>query len=92
MSKGIFNVPDVKNEPVKSYAPGTSERKLLKSALHEARSKTIEIPQYIGGKEIFSQNRKKISPPHDHQHILGYFHEGVEEDIFRMGEGDIGHP
>ena len=81
MSKGIFNVPGLRNEPVKTYAPGTPERSLLKNALKEARSKTIEIPQYIGSEEVFSQNRKQISPPHDHQHVLGYFHEGAEKDV-----------
>jgi len=81
MSKGIFNVPEIKNEPVKTYAPGTAERISLKEALKEARSKVIEIPQYIGGEEIYSQNRKAVSPPHDHQHVLGYFHEGSEEDV-----------
>src|SRR5690606_29759517 len=25
--------------------------------------------------------RRKISPPHDHQHILGYFHEGNIEHV-----------
>ncbi|KAA6438796.1 L-glutamate gamma-semialdehyde dehydrogenase [Dyadobacter flavalbus] len=81
MSKGIFNVPAIKNEPVKSYLPGSPERIELKKALEEARSKVIEIPQYIGNKEIFSQNKHAISPPHDHQHVLGYFHEGTGEDV-----------
>lgn len=81
MSKGIFNVPGLRNEPVKTYAPGTPERSLLKNALKEARSKTIEIPQYIGSEEVFSQNRKQISPPHDHQHVLGHFHEGTAADV-----------
>ncbi|SDH52006.1 delta-1-pyrroline-5-carboxylate dehydrogenase [Dyadobacter soli] len=81
MSIGIFNVPALKNEPVKSYAPGTPERAELKKALADARSKTIEIPQYIGSEEIYSGNKKKVSPPHDHQHILGYFHEGTKEDV-----------
>ncbi|WP_353722682.1 L-glutamate gamma-semialdehyde dehydrogenase [Dyadobacter sp. 676] len=81
MSIGIFNVPALKNEPVKSYAPGSPERSELKKALAEARAKTIEIPQYIGGEEIYSGNKQKVSPPHDHQHILGYFHEGGKEDV-----------
>jgi len=81
MSKGIFNVPAIKNELVKSYAPGTSERDLLKNALNDARSKSIEIPQYIGKEEVYSQNRREIAPPHDHQHILGYFHEGDKDDV-----------
>lgn len=81
MSIGIFNVPAVKNEPVKNYGPGSPEKLLLKKAIAEARSKVIEIPQYIGSEEIYSQNRKSVSPPHDHQHILGYFHEGDQEDV-----------
>ncbi|MCE7068605.1 L-glutamate gamma-semialdehyde dehydrogenase [Dyadobacter sp. CY326] len=81
MSLGIFNAPAVRNEPVKNYAPGSPERDLLKKALEEARAKTIEIPQYIGSQEIFSQNKKTISPPHDHQHVLGYFHEGNAGDV-----------
>lgn len=81
MSIGIFDVPALKNEPVKSYAPGSPERAELKKALAEARSKTIEIPQYIGSEEVYSQNKQKVAPPHDHQHVLGYFHEGTKEDV-----------
>lgn len=81
MSIGIFNVPALKNEPVKSYAPGSPERSELKKALAEARAKVIDIPQYIGGEEVYSQNKKAVSPPHDHQHVLGYFHEGTKEDV-----------
>ena len=81
MSIGIFNVPAQKNEPVKSYAPGSPERSELKKALAAARGKVIDIPQYIGSEEVYSQNKKAISPPHDHQHILGYFHEGTKEDV-----------
>ncbi|MDR6809795.1 1-pyrroline-5-carboxylate dehydrogenase [Dyadobacter sp. BE34] len=81
MSIGIFNVPALKNEPVKSYAPGTPERSELKKALAEARAKVIDIPQYIGSEEVYSQNKKVVSPPHDHQHVLGYFHEGTKEDV-----------
>ncbi|WP_031527785.1 L-glutamate gamma-semialdehyde dehydrogenase [Dyadobacter crusticola] len=81
MSIGIFNVPAAKNEPVKNYAPGSPERAELKKALEEARSKVIAIPQYIGAEEIYSENKKKITPPHDHQHLLGYFHEGNADDV-----------
>lgn len=76
MSNGFFNVPYPKNEPVLTYAPGTKERQLLKKALEEARSKQLDIPMYIGGDEVRTGKKVKLSPPHDHQHILGYFHEG----------------
>lgn len=76
MPKGIYKVPQPINEPVKSYAPGSPERAELKAALEKGRSQQVEIPQYIGGKEIFTNKKHKVTPPHDHQHVLGYFHEG----------------
>ena len=76
MATGFFNVPVAKNEPIKSYAPGSRERTSLKKALAEARSKQIDIPMYINGKEVRTDKKKPLSPPHDHQHILGYFSEG----------------
>ena len=81
MPKGFFNVPHPKNEPVLSYAPGSKERQLLKKALEEARSKELDIPMYIGAEEIRTGNKKKLSPPHDHHHVLGYFHEGDKSHI-----------
>jgi len=76
MPKGIYNVPAPKNEPVLNYAPGSPERISLQAALKEARGKQIEVPMYIGGEEVKSGELKPISPPHDHQHILGHFHQG----------------
>ena len=76
MPKGFFQVPDPKNEPVLSYAPGSKERAALKKALEEARAHEIDIPMYIGAEEIRTGNKKRLSPPHDHKHTLGYFHEG----------------
>lgn len=89
MSIGIFNVPALKNEPVKSYAPGSPERSELKKALAEARAKVVDIPQYIGSEEVYSQNKKAVTPPHDHQHILGYFHEGTKEDVAKAIEAAL---
>jgi len=76
MSKGFFQVPEPKNEPVLSYAPGSRERELLEEAIGEARSKVLDIPMFIGGQEIRTGNKQKITPPHDHQHVLAYYHEG----------------
>ncbi|HEY3405130.1 MAG TPA: L-glutamate gamma-semialdehyde dehydrogenase [Ohtaekwangia sp.] len=81
MSKGFFNVPVPKNEPVFSYAPGTKERAALKKAIEEARSKELDIPMYIGSEEVRTGNKKRLAPPHDHKHTLGYFHEGDSEHV-----------
>jgi len=76
MLKGFFNVPIPINEPVKSYAVGSPERKELQAALKEARSKQIDVPMYIGSEEVRTGKTRSMSPPHDHQHVLGQFHEG----------------
>lgn len=81
MSIGIFNTPVAKNEPVKSYAKGSPERKELQATIEKMRSEELDIPMFIGGKEIRTGNKIAINPPHDHQHVLGYFHEGTEEHV-----------
>lgn len=81
MPKGSFNVPVPRNEPVLSYAPGTPEREALQQALREARAGMIDVPMYIGGKEVKGGNKVAIRPPHDHQHTLGYFYEGDAKHV-----------
>jgi 1-pyrroline-5-carboxylate dehydrogenase len=76
MANGFFKVPYPKNEPVLSYAPGSKERQLLKHALEDARGKQLDIPMFIGGEELRTEKKVKLSPPHDHQHVLGHFHAG----------------
>ncbi len=76
MSKGFFRVPTPKNEPVLPYAPGSPERAALKKALSEARAQEIDIPMYIGSERVRTGNKKRLAPPHDHRHTLGYYHEG----------------
>ena len=76
MPKGIFNVPVAKNEAVRTYAPGSDERKKLQAKVAEMRSVEMELPMVIGGNEVTTDRRKRIAPPHDHKHTLGYFSEG----------------
>lgn len=73
MSNGIYNVPKAINEPVKSYASGSPERTSL-IAQYDAyhRQDPIEIPMYIGGKKIFTDNKKKLTPPHDLKKTIGF--------------------
>ncbi|HEY6160039.1 MAG TPA: L-glutamate gamma-semialdehyde dehydrogenase [Bacteroidia bacterium] len=81
MPKGIYKVPIAHNEPVKSYAPGSAERKELQAMLKELRSKELDIPMYIGGKEVRGNNKVRIAPPHDHKHTLGYFHKSDKKHV-----------
>ncbi len=76
MSLAIFKTPQPKNEPVLSYAPGTPERAALQAELKELKGKELDVPMYIGGEEVRTGKKIRMSPPHDHKHTLGYFHEG----------------
>ncbi len=76
MSFGIFQVPPPANEPVKSYAPGSPEKQALKAAIADMRSRTVDIPMYIGSEKIYTDNKHRLAPPHDHRHTLGYFSVG----------------
>lgn len=76
MATGFFNVPIAENEPINSYAPGTPERESLQAKLAEMRSQTVDVPMFIGGKEVRTDKKVPMSPPHDHQHILGHFSQG----------------
>jgi len=81
MPKGIFNVPIAENEPVLSYAPDTTERAELKKALGTLMNVELDIPMYIGGKEVRTDNKISIHPPHKHSHCLGYYHQGDETHV-----------
>ena len=76
MPKGIYQVPTPVNEKVLNYAPGSPERIQLQQALSNARATEVEVPMYIGSEEVKTDKKVALSPPHDHQHILGYFNEG----------------
>jgi len=70
MSVKFYSVPKPINEPVQNYAPGSSERKLLKDELIRQSHEIIEIPLIIDGKEIPCEHQTELYMPHNHQHLL----------------------
>ena len=81
MPKGVYNVPAVTNEPILSYAPGSAERAELQATIKKMRSEEIDVPMYIGGEEVRTGNLFAMTPPHDHQHVLGHYHQGEKKHI-----------
>ena len=81
MTKAIFKLPEIKNEPIKTYAPGSAERKELKEKLTELRKGGLDLPMIIDGKEVRTDNLQDIRPPHNHQHLLGHYHQGGKEHV-----------
>lgn len=73
-----FNTPVAYNEPVLDYLPGSNERIQLIEAIKDARLKQVDIPMFIGGKEVFTDQKIAIHPPHDRNHLLGAYNRGNE--------------
>ena len=81
MGKGVFQVPQAVNEPVKSYAPGTPEREAIQKAYKELYNSKVEVPLYIGSEEVKTGDTAPMNPPHDHQHHLGEYHKASREHV-----------
>jgi 1-pyrroline-5-carboxylate dehydrogenase len=77
----MYTVPKAYNEPVKTYAPGSPERHELKEKLKELRSQVIDIPMFIGGKEVRTDDRREIRAPHDINHLLGHYYFGSADHV-----------
>lgn len=81
MAKGFFHVPVAKNEPVKSYAPGTPEREEVLEQYNTYFNTQFDIPLYIGKEEIRTGKTMRLVAPHDHQKDLGAFHLAEKKHV-----------
>ena len=81
MSAGFSKSPQPENEPVYTYAPGTIERVKLKDAIACARAQVVDIPMIINGIEVRSGDKVPINPPHDINHLIGYYHKGDSSHV-----------
>ncbi|MFB1002535.1 MAG: L-glutamate gamma-semialdehyde dehydrogenase [Bacteroidia bacterium] len=72
----IVKIPTAVNEPVRDYAPGTAETQSLKSKIQEMKSTQVDIPMYIGGKKVYTDEKVSMHPPHETSHNLGTFNRG----------------
>ncbi|MEM6263449.1 MAG: L-glutamate gamma-semialdehyde dehydrogenase [Bacteroidota bacterium] len=76
MPNAIFTLPEPNNEPVLSYAPGSPERTHVEQELKHLSSHQRDVAMYINGEWIHTDHKKPLSPPHNHQHILGHYSQG----------------
>ncbi len=77
MSNALFQVPVAINEPVRPYRPGTDEHTSLINKYQEMLNQDpIDVPMHIGGVEVRTNDKRPMTPPHDHQRVLGHFNYG----------------
>jgi len=89
MANAKFNLSLPSNEPIKSYAPGTLERRDIKAKLKELKAQQIEIPVIIGGKEVKTGNLGKCVLPHDHGTVVGTYHKAGEKEVQEAIEASL---
>src|SRR5574343_39730 len=89
MNLGYFSYPLPVNEPVLNYGPGSAEKKRLKEVLAEFKSEQIDVPMYIGSKEVRTNKKVAMHPPHEIAHTLGYFHAGDEKHVHQAIEAAL---
>ncbi len=81
MSNSSFKVPYPKNEEILNYSPGSPEKKSVLNAYKELYNNSIEIPLWIDGKHIKTGDTANISPPHDHNHNIGFYHKAKAKNV-----------
>lgn len=81
MIKGFFQVPKPVNEPIWEYKPGTDEHKELISKYRELYNGKKEITMHINGEDITTGELHDLTPPHDHQHVVGQYHRGNSKHV-----------
>ncbi len=62
MHNAYFDFAAPHNEPVMSFAPGSPERAALKQQLAAFKAVQLDIPMYIGGKEVRTGKTVDIRP------------------------------
>ncbi|KIK29183.1 hypothetical protein PISMIDRAFT_519646 [Pisolithus microcarpus 441] len=87
---GSFKVPLVDNEPLKSYAPGSPERRALEAALVEMEQQLpFEVPCIVNGREIRTGKLAKQPIPSDHARHLCSYHEADSATVAAAIEGAL---
>lgn len=81
MSNAFYHIDKPVNEPILSYAPGSKEKAALKAALAELKSKQMEIPLIIGGREVKTSDLGECRCPHEHAHLLATYHKAGANEV-----------
>ncbi|KAG8804724.1 1-pyrroline-5-carboxylate dehydrogenase [Serendipita sp. 398] len=73
---GSFRIPQIENEPMRSYAPGSAERKRLDDAIAKMKKDLpFDVPCVINGQEIRSNQCGKQPMPSSHANHLCTYHK-----------------
>lgn len=81
MSNAFYHVPKPTNEPIYTYLPNSPEKLALKKALAEAKATQRDVPMFINGKHVFTDDKVTMHPPHERKHVLGTYNRGEKKHV-----------
>jgi 1-pyrroline-5-carboxylate dehydrogenase len=78
----ITSPPSPRNEPVRSYPPGSPERASLARVLTELAGQRTELTMTIGGVARMAEGERfDVVTPHRHAHVLGVGAQASATDV-----------
>ena len=78
----VTSVPVPFNEPVKGYAPGSSERETLQKRVAELESERVELTSTIAGEQRMAGGESfDVVQPHKKAHVLGVTREATASEV-----------
>lgn len=81
MNNAIFVFEYPENEPIRSYVPGSGDRRQVVAELKKMSSEVPDIPLIIGGKEIRTGDVGHVVMPHNHHHRLATYHKASSKEV-----------
>ncbi|KAF7332290.1 Delta-1-pyrroline-5-carboxylate dehydrogenase [Mycena kentingensis (nom. inval.)] len=85
-----FAVPDIKNEPMRAYAPGSPERAALQAAIAQMEADLpFEVPCVVNGKPVKTGKLAAQAMPHDHARNICTYHEADASVVAQAIDGAL---
>jgi len=77
----LFTVPEPYNEPVRLYAPRSTERESLRDRLSALAAERVDLTMTVDGVNRMGGGAAiDVVAPHRHRHVLGVTHNATNED------------
>ncbi|KAI9016723.1 delta-1-pyrroline-5-carboxylate dehydrogenase [Hyaloraphidium curvatum] len=74
---GRFRVPEIENEPMRPFPPGSSDRANLRAAIAELKSQLpVTVPCVVDGLKLHTNIVQHQRMPHDRGTVLAEYHAG----------------
>ncbi|PZF89645.1 L-glutamate gamma-semialdehyde dehydrogenase [Micromonospora endophytica] len=77
----VFSVPEPRNEPVRTYEPGSTDTERLQRRLAELAAEPLDLPMTIAGEQRMAGGEPiRVVQPHKHAHVLGITGHATHDD------------